>query len=363
MRIIRAAALFVAAVVAALAAVPRPAQAAYNCGDCHFELYGHDSQGKACASCHHKWQSAAPYDPHAFGSYPYSLPHGNYTATSDKCLMCHMAHEASSSAQLLQGATVSATCMTCHNQTGARGVYGRIAAKGGTVRAEHSVDVTSAVPGGSTNLAEDLYCDSCHTPHDNTSMEAFATDDMVSYAGDSSHKLLKDDIAGAPRGTYTIYGASWCAACHDRRHETRTAEGLYNHPVDTATAYDLSGVVTSTPDPGTPPKLGGGAVNSGYIFSPAPTNTAELARVGYGRMEPRPAAPLCQQCHEDARDVEGGVTPVNANGFALGNWSKVATTSMNPAYYDFPHQTTNPSFVVETADDLCLNCHPTESLP
>lgn len=352
--------------LAALLANPTPARAAYSCTDCHFgagQLADHDNMGKPCASCHHKWSASAPYDPHSFLSYPYALPHGNYTASSDKCLMCHMAHEASSSAQLLVGATVSATCMTCHNQTGAKGVFGRIAAKGGTVRAEHTVDVTTTIPGGSTALSQNLYCNSCHTPHDNTVMADFATDDMVSNAGYPRHKLLRDDVDDAPRGTYTEYGSAWCAACHDRRHESRATEGLYNHPVDTTTAYNDSGVATSTPDPGPTPKLGGGAANSGYIFTPAASNTAEEARVGYGRINPRPAAPICQQCHEDARDVESAVAPVNSNGYPLGNWSKVATTSMNPQYYDFPHQTSNPSFVVETGDDLCLNCHPTDFLP
>ena len=54
---------------------------------------------------------------------------------------------------------------------------------------------------------------------------------------------------------------------------------------------------------------------------------------------------------------------VNANGYPLGKWSRVASTSMNPQYFDFPHQTSNPRFVVETSDDLCLNCHPTFALP
>jgi len=29
----------------------------------------------------------------------------------------------------------------------------------------------------------------------------------------------------------------------------------------------------------------------------------------------------------------------------------------NPRYQVFPHESDNPSFLVETDDDLCLNCH------
>jgi hypothetical protein len=39
------------------------------------------------------------------------------------------------------------------------------------------------------------------------------------------------------------------------------------------------------------------------------------------------------------------------------------TSSDDPRFQDFPHETVNPSMLVETNDDLCLNCHTPSSLP
>lgn len=327
---------------------------AYTCTNCHFNLRGHDNMGKTCSDCHHKWASSGLGDPHriATDTLSYTMPHGGFGDATDKCTMCHMVHEAASDSRLLPGATIFDTCMTCHNQTGAKGVYGTITGRGLTVAAEHSTETTTAPPGGSA-AAGYFTCDSCHTPHGNTLMADWVSEDAVSYAGNRREKLLRDDVGGAPEGTYTTYGARWCAACHDRRVPLPT---VHNHPVDTQTAYDLSGITTGDPDPTRPAMLvGAWTSNGGYVFDPVPA-------VPDGRVSPRPAAPICQQCHEDARDVETAFAPIDSgSGYSLGAWGPTATA--NPQFFTFPHQGTNPSFVVETADDLCLNCHPTGQLP
>jgi Doubled CXXCH motif (Paired_CXXCH_1) len=35
----------------------------------------------------------------------------------------------------------------------------------------------------------------------------------------------------------------------------------------------------------------------------------------------------------------------------------------NPPFQNFPHETVNAKMLVETNDDLCLNCHPADKLP
>jgi hypothetical protein len=37
-----------------------------------------------------------------------------------------------------------------------------------------------------------------------------------------------------------------------------------------------------------------------------------------------------------------------------------ASASGNPRFQNFPHETQNEHLLVETADDLCLNCHPAD---
>ncbi|MCE5204102.1 MAG: hypothetical protein LLG24_07835 [Actinomycetia bacterium] len=254
-------------------------------------------------------------------------PHGYYTGSTSKCKMCHTVHDAAAGGVLLLPTpTVSQSCFTCHDGTGAVGVYSQIVSRGGTVQAEHAIDTTSAVPGGSLPLDGLLGCTSCHTPHRATALAPYLKDTgraMASKEYVYSNSLLRDDVNGLPNGTITNYGGAWCAACHDGR----TSVGMSNnHPTTETVAYDL------------------GRSNVGYAM--APVGTAP-------RQEP-----YCQQCHEDARDVEAAFS---ASLKDYGYPPPDAPT--NPAYTAFPHQTANLNMTLEQYDDLCLNCHGGESLP
>ncbi len=184
--------------------------------------------------------------PHRFfGSVTFQDANGTtHTFTSEKCRLCHDVHEAPTDFHLLPANTISGVCETCHDRTGAWGVYGIISHYGDTPQGEHTVDVTSAVPGGNS-LSDVLKCNSCHTVHGNTEMRDFISEDQARhwYATSTfTNKLLRDDVGGKPKGTYKRYGSLWCAACHDFRVTTGTH---INHPVDTSTPYQLFGV-TST---------------------------------------------------------------------------------------------------------------------
>jgi predicted CXXCH cytochrome family protein len=299
-------------------------------------------------------------------------PHGRYTNMTDKCGACHDVHEAASSFKLLPAATVFEVCNTCHDfsytgtggNNGGGGPYGAIRARGAVVGARHNImgynNTETAPPDGSVSyeatqnvpgsdlaaLATSLTCTNCHTPHGNTDMAMFLGERPRAYGTDvtnTSNKLLKDNLAGAARGTYTQYGSEWCAGCHNRRHERAD---INNHPVDTQTAYAA-------------PEAAGGTTWQAYLVAEPPTFTSgrmagwsrEATNTGVGDYGWRP---LCQQCHEDVRDVEAPFSITSADG---------TVTTDNPRWQTFPHETVSDNMTVETGDDLCLNCHMTNGLP
>jgi predicted CXXCH cytochrome family protein len=317
----------------------------------------------ACPDCHVTYTGGSDAGGPAT---PGSGPHGYYRTDTAKCRMCHTVHKApADSIMLLPAATIQDTCFTCHDNTGATGVYSAIAARIGpsAVVASHSIDATTVVPGGSEDLSTNLSCQSCHAVHRATTVAAFRTDRELTIGDGGGSKytnaLLRDDVGGKARGTYEVYGADWCAGCHDQRHSDSSV--VINHPVEESSTsgafnYGRVAVVTAFDETTTeiPDDLlagtGLGYTNFGYVM-PWPRTT------GTGGQYPH--KPICQQCHEDARDV--GV-PGAAVGMVPSMDDGSAPTT-NPAFYSFPHQSTNPRLVIEKQDDLCLNCHPPGSLP
>ncbi|MBI4734029.1 MAG: hypothetical protein HY779_04330, partial [Rubrobacteridae bacterium] len=122
-----------------------------------------------------------------------------------------------------------------------------------------------------------------------------------------------------------------------------------------------------------------GLSNQGFVMWPVPA-TARLhpdGRIGESHRQ-RPKAPICQQCHEDSRDVEAGFAYMDtdkAAPFAGGVNEILELNSQpvpflndgNPAFQNFPHETQNYRLLLEgddsnranggRNDDLCLNCH------
>lgn len=323
-----------------------------------------DRTRPSCEPCH--WET----DPNRWPLGDETLrkygPHGYYFSTTNRCVFCHTAHEAEERVIFQESSptavrdTISELCFVCHDSTGKMGVYSQLAAFGYSVGASHTCDVSVAIPGGYGGLT--LTCTSCHTPHNNSrvagnwmSFSPRQSQSAASAKGNTlymTNRLLRDNLRNTPRGTYSVYGGRWCAGCHQRRHAG--IPGINNHPVDTQTAYQAY-----TVNPADAPQLGI------FIFDPTAPNAYEAN----GRVSPRPAlGPRCQQCHENTMDVEGQLT------WRYGNYSlPPATRTVDPdgpgpqparAIGDsFPHQTQGANLLVETGDDLCLNCHSTISLP
>ena len=305
-----------------------------------------------------------------------SGPHGNYTTTSSKCGVCHSVHQASS-ANLLPAATASAACATCHDGTGGNGVYGVILARTGLPpAAQHRVDTTNIVPGGSATTGgaasmafsgpgNTMSCDDCHSPHAALVVTAFTTDRLrtASYEttwngnirGFVSSALLKQR-PGAYTGTPIMeYGSNWCGACHQGRLVNVGVS--HTHPVEsTATAvtptYNYRNLpIMSTDASGGTVALGAmGRTNRGLLML-NPGGARSGLQVGH--------LPICQQCHADPRDVgnlaaDGATAKVTPFAVTSPNGG---TLTDNPRFQVFPHESTSTAFLVEQNDGLCINCH------
>lgn len=314
------AALVAFAAACALALVPASAFAYQQAGDPRGVL--------PCEACHTSWSGGA--DP----GLPGSGPHAFYRSDGAKCRLCHAVHEApASSILLLPAATIQGACFSCHDSTGAFGVYGEILARtGSSPGAAHSVETTSHVPGG-TDLPTNLTCTSCHAVHSATTMEPFPQ--MKQFAAEPgwpvpSSRLLRDDVGGHARGTFTKYGGAWCTGCHDQR--TGGHATVKNHP--TTETLSPAGVFGS----GTYPDL----FPSEFVMAPAP--------------DPDRHDPICQQCHWNSTDVEQALS----DGYFTYDYSRPDLPGV-PLAAAFPHESRNATMLIETGDDLCLNCH--TSLP
>lgn len=311
-------------------------------------------------------------------------PHGGYLSTTNKCATCHTVHAAPvSSALLLPAATVKATCEACHDGTGGDGVYGVIQARTGidpaSAGALHSIDNTNTVPGGNAAtggsstrsfIGETNYltCTDCHSPHGQGVVNAFAGDRARSSADGSvantvtSTRLLKRQPTTASAPT-SEYGSDWCGGCHTGR--LSGSGPLANHPVESSANLPTAGTmfyynnvarVTGTRSETT--ELGTlGHNNLGYVM-PDPRTIGAAGQDGH--------TPICQQCHEDARNVgDNAAYPQQVDTtevFTITATDGQSATD-NPRFQNFPHESQVPYFLVEKDDDLCLNCHDTTQLP
>jgi hypothetical protein len=323
-----------------------------------------------CPACH----QAELFFPDRVG------PHGGYTTATTKCAVCHTVHAATDgSYKLLPGPTVLASCRVCHDGTGGYGVYGTIAKRNLTVGATHSIDTTNVIPGGDAStggsasrtfggVAGTMTCDDCHSPHAANVVAAFSGERIRFHASDlgwittwSTSKLLKQKPTGATLAV-AEYGSDWCLACHAGRV---SGGSVHNHPVDSVTTtptpyvYDRAAIVTAdnalTTTIGTLGLLGfppGQWHNRGFVM-PYPRTTDQQGH-----------NPICQQCHEDTRVVgePGAVVPAQIERYGDGLTDGDVGID-NPLFQGFPHETQNDNMLVETGDNLCLNCHPVGSLP
>lgn len=311
-------------------------------------------------------------------------PHGGYSATTDNCAVCHTVHDAPGGIKLLPADTLKSSCQFCHDGSGGYGVYGTIVARGGSVGASHSIDATSVVPGGDGDTGGNaevafggenghMSCDDCHSPHDANTVAPFSGERIRFHADERSYTeagggswstshLLRQRPTGS-EVTATVYGSDWCAGCHKGR---RSGSGMpNNHPVDSLATtsapfyYDRVAIVASDTSfettYGTMGLLGwplGEWHNRGFVM-PYPRTAQQEGH-----------APICQQCHQNARSVGAVGTVTHAEVYRYGDGKTDGDPATDtPLYQTFPHEGLNDAFLIEKADDLCTNCHPVTALP
>jgi hypothetical protein len=134
---------------------------------------------------------------------------------------------------------------------------------------------------------------------------------------------------------------------------------VINHPVESSSTagffhYESLQVVTGTNSSETETGTLGGS-NFGYVM---PWEKATGRTAGQGAH-----VPICQQCHEDVRNVgDGAVGQVKPTEVFTVSGVDGSVEGDNPRFQVFPHESDNTQLLIETDDDLCTNCHTKKQL-
>lgn len=209
------------------------------CATCHSTLPGINRN--SCFSCHTVGLEGHTDVPRV---------HGDFSATTDACAGCHVAH-AAPGPSLMKSATQTELCFLCHGYGATlspfdvqRGLFlnyvsaqwenssaGGFSEFGGLpVTSRHNVEgfgsanensfdsilpgFTGVLPGGSSELTgRGLQCSACHEPHGGTRNVRLLRTHFFTGAQD---KNVRATTGANKIISYDQGFAEWCSACHNR---------------------------------------------------------------------------------------------------------------------------------------------------
>lgn len=229
-----------------------------------------------------------------------TIPHGNFSTTTDVCLQCHDLHEAAGDYVLMRKNTMTGVCATCHNlyQAPPTGAYnpGYSGTEAGTAADKMAFRVPAAqaltheghrlglgsgtytfadgvsgdgsyIPGGTQALTaiqylsypatttattfaatDGLSCASCHAPHGTFGNVVPSAVSAKLLSSKPNHQ--SDDI---PMTDWIDDGGKWCGGCHDKRLPggvDGSGKTCYNHPEEQCLTChgDTVSPLDATPD-------------------------------------------------------------------------------------------------------------------
>lgn len=200
--------------------------------------------------------------------------HTGFTITTEACGSCHVTHAASASKLLKGGATQTAFCYGCHDETRVGSFYdvesGRITDSAGTgfvasfagafdfgsanyvQTSIHTVEnlttagtdlAAAGIPGNSTaiGITGGLRCGSCHDPHgDNTTNARLL---RATLLGTNVNTGVTFPLDADHRPTsYDTKVSGWCGGCHGKFNtaagsgHTADANSMYRHAMGVSLA-------------------------------------------------------------------------------------------------------------------------------
>lgn len=296
---------------------------------------------------------------------PATSPHGNYTAATVKCQVCHAVHQAAPSGDTLLRVTADMACIYCHVDTNT-GIGGAIVYGGNAAIATASGDDHHTIGTG---------CDECHASVHGSG----AITDIPALTG----LLLKDDNANEDHNPVTILasleasgtptnatgytqaqylngtatrGAAvgvWCSGCHQGSYQ--------NYLPSESVSYGRSGGVKGFYKG----QFVGHRVmavananwNAGNSVSSSSKTTGQVAFA---------PAEQCNSCH-DADNGFGApgfphYTPGASRFMNQAEWAgapleNAAGYTADPTDTNFYSNSTNANRFFSVQDGTCIKCH------
>lgn len=272
------------------------------------------------------------------GGGPAGGPHGNFSASTNKCRVCHAVHmadpanrasygdEGSPSWRLLANSDRLSECNFCHGDTGATGKR-PYAAKSYVVKGEHTLGST-VIPDatGGTLGAGGLSCGDCHSVHGAGTIGWSAggwENKILRLNPNKDGAILAAGVTGAAPDTTTVDRSqtNFCSDCHNRNPNWDTDDGG---------GWDLT-------RPNSVSHVQGGAAQGSLEVYGSTQSVAGWGTIdgnGNGGSNNQDTTKGCRSCH--AAPANNLITPFTQN---------VSTSNTASS---FPHQTKGAKLLFDT---------------